>query len=205
MMKPLHSPKQAFLQMHASQSLFIGCCGCRSCSSAGLTKPGMQAYQTTGLQPVGTALASEVADAQPAPSEATSSLPPPSQAPAASDMPDANITGSSSQSDQWALAHPAREDLEQDSKAGLKAGMQGDVLKGGAASVGSQRGNEEAVRAQRLAFARATLDTFNRKLSGQDIEGKVKCNVEEHVDCLIRQATSMENLCQMYEGWTAWI
>ena len=176
-----------------------------ACHFKDLNKPGMQAYQTTGLPPVGTALASEVADAQPAPSEATSSLPPPTQTPAASDMPDANVTGSSSQSDQAALAHAARDDLEQDSKAGLKADVQADVLKGGAISVGYQMQDEEAVRAQRLAFARATLDTFNRKLFGQDVEGKAECDVQEHVDCLIKQAISMENLCQMYEGWTAWI
>ena len=30
-------------------------------------------------------------------------------------------------------------------------------------------------------------------------------SIEEQVDYLLKQATSADNLCNMYEGWTAWI
>lgn len=30
-------------------------------------------------------------------------------------------------------------------------------------------------------------------------------NISEQVDHLLKQATSIDNLCNMYEGWTPWI
>lgn len=30
-------------------------------------------------------------------------------------------------------------------------------------------------------------------------------SIAEQVDYLLRQATSVDNLCNMYEGWTPWI
>ncbi|KAL0031856.1 hypothetical protein WJX79_000268 [Trebouxia sp. C0005] len=43
------------------------------------------------------------------------------------------------------------------------------------------------------------------KLFGKASREHRSLNVEQHVDQLIKQATSLDNLCQMYEGWTAWI
>lgn len=30
-------------------------------------------------------------------------------------------------------------------------------------------------------------------------------SIAEQVDYLLKQATSIDNLCNMYEGWTPWI
>lgn len=47
------------------------------------------------------------------------------------------------------------------------------------------------------------------QLSGQQQQaggggGGVGLSVEEQVDRLIRQATSVENLCQLFFGWAPW-
>lgn len=74
-----------------------------------------------------------------------------------------------------------------------------------------QQAARQAEDAQRQAFAKATLEAFRRKLAGHDMsnsrgEGMSHdVAVENHVDLLIKQATSLTNLCRMYEGWTAWI
>ena len=54
------------------------------------------------------------------------------------------------------------------------------------------------------------LEIINRihaKLTGRDFAKSEDCDdmtVEQQVDRLIREATSVENLCQLYEGWAAW-
>ena len=102
------------------------------------------------------------------------------------------------------------------------AAGQGDELElkglGTAESAVSSRPNElqqkvarQAEDAQRSAFAAATLKAFKNKLAGCDISTSEAdavssdVPVEKHVDQLIKQATSLTNLCRMYEGWTAWI
>jgi len=159
---------------------------------------------------VGLPLASEVADAQPPASEASANLP---QALTADTSAGPQHVGNSSDSDSHSgstsdpavLVATAGDDLEQDSKAVLKAGGQGEVLKGGMGGVVSQQQDEEACRAQRLAFASATLSIFQRKLSGRASSQDAALPVEQHVDHLIKEATSLDNLSKMYEGWTAWI
>jgi FKBP12-rapamycin complex-associated protein len=42
------------------------------------------------------------------------------------------------------------------------------------------------------------------KLTGDDFEGVSQLSVEEQVDRLIAQATSLENLCHMFKGWYPW-
>lgn len=32
-----------------------------------------------------------------------------------------------------------------------------------------------------------------------------RISIAEQVDYLLKQATSVDNLCNMYEGWTPWI
>lgn len=63
----------------------------------------------------------------------------------------------------------------------------------------------ESQKACRIAFALATLGVFQDKLFGEPSSEHRSLDVEQHVDQLIKQATSLDNLCQMYEGWTAWI
>lgn len=49
-------------------------------------------------------------------------------------------------------------------------------------------------------------DSICRTCSNNVICGPVReLSVGEQVDYLLKQATSIDNLCNMYEGWTPWI
>ena len=72
----------------------------------------------------------------------------------------------------------------------------------------------QAQEAARRAFADSTLRRFKAKLEGLQAEQgagpsqerrTVVLTVEEQVDKLLQQATSLDNLALMYEGWTPWI
>ncbi|CAN6303617.1 unnamed protein product [Urochloa humidicola] len=54
-------------------------------------------------------------------------------------------------------------------------------------------------------FALSILKQVEHKLHGRDIDGTRSLNISEQVDYLLKQATSIDNLCNMYEGWTPWI
>jgi len=54
-------------------------------------------------------------------------------------------------------------------------------------------------------FALSILKQVEHKLHGRDIDGTRPLNISEQVDYLLKQATSIDNLCNMYEGWTPWI
>ncbi|PIA52420.1 hypothetical protein AQUCO_01000352v1 [Aquilegia coerulea] len=77
-----------------------------------------------------------------------------------------------------------------------------------------QNGNHEAPtiadsasRAKRgkNAYALSVLRRVEMKLDGRDIDNNREVSVAEQVDYLLKQATSVDNLCNMYEGWTPWI
>ncbi|XP_072990150.1 uncharacterized protein [Typha latifolia] len=55
------------------------------------------------------------------------------------------------------------------------------------------------------AFALSVLKQVEQKLHGRDIESIRSLKISEQVDYLLRQATDIDNLCNMYEGWTPWI
>lgn len=66
--------------------------------------------------------------------------------------------------------------------------------------------------ARQQAFAKSTMLRFQYKIDGshrvQDAEGTSSIgtmSVTEQVDKLIQQATDLDSLARMYEGWTAWI
>ncbi|XP_039015220.1 serine/threonine-protein kinase SMG1-like [Hibiscus syriacus] len=65
-------------------------------------------------------------------------------------------------------------------------------------------------RASRLArgknsYAMSVLRRVEMKLDGRDITDRRKLSIAEQVDYLLKQATSVDNLCSVYEGWTPWI
>ena len=162
----------------------------------------MQAY-STAADTLG--MPSDTADAQPSvlgASPSMSHLPRTTAAPTS--LHSGDQSSGDSKSDPAALVGTAGDELEQDSKAVLKAGGQNEVFKLGMHGGPQQKHDEEAVRVQQEAFANATLQAFQRKLFGSSGK-KDSVSVEQSVDHLIRQATSLDNLCQMYEGWTAWI
>lgn len=163
----------------------------------------MQAYKSSAAQTANSLiLASDVADAQPASSDASCMS---VMDPVASSSHSGGSSSPRSQSDTAALVGTAGDDLEQDSKAVLKAGGQDEVLQVGLHDESKQKHHEQAKKAQRKAFAAATLETFQSKLFGHDVVRHSAMEVEQLVDQVLRQATSLDNLCQMYEGWTAWI
>ncbi|CAN6447682.1 unnamed protein product [Victoria cruziana] len=55
------------------------------------------------------------------------------------------------------------------------------------------------------AYALSVLKRVEMKLDGCGIGGDRAMSISEQVDYLLKQATSIDNLCNMYEGWTPWI
>ncbi|XP_075074220.1 uncharacterized protein LOC107823315 [Nicotiana tabacum] len=55
------------------------------------------------------------------------------------------------------------------------------------------------------AYALSILRRVEMKLDGRDVADNREISVAEQVDYLLKQATSVDNLCNMYEGWTPWI
>ncbi|KAF9684246.1 hypothetical protein SADUNF_Sadunf04G0097900 [Salix dunnii] len=54
-------------------------------------------------------------------------------------------------------------------------------------------------------YAMSVLRRIEMKIDGQDIVNNREISIEEQVDHLLKQAMSVDNLCNMYEGWTPWI
>ncbi|KAL0384147.1 UNVERIFIED_CONTAM: Serine/threonine-protein kinase SMG1 [Sesamum radiatum] len=50
------------------------------------------------------------------------------------------------------------------------------------------------------AYAMSVLRRVEMKLDGRDISDNREFSITEQVDCLLRQATNIDNLCNMYEG-----
>ncbi|KAL4581244.1 hypothetical protein LXL04_017454 [Taraxacum kok-saghyz] len=55
------------------------------------------------------------------------------------------------------------------------------------------------------AYAVSVLRRVEMKIEGRDITDNRDISIAEQVDYLLRQATNVDNLCNMYEGWTPWI
>ncbi|KAL1200865.1 Serine/threonine-protein kinase TOR [Cardamine amara subsp. amara] len=55
------------------------------------------------------------------------------------------------------------------------------------------------------AYALSVVKRMEMKIDGRDIAENREVSISEQVDYLIKQATSVDNLCNMYEGWTPWI
>jgi FKBP12-rapamycin complex-associated protein len=62
---------------------------------------------------------------------------------------------------------------------------------------------ENAESSEMLKKARQVIDRINNKLTGRDFNIHQVLDVPEQVDKLIRDATSVENLCALYIGWCA--
>ncbi|KAJ4845107.1 LOW QUALITY PROTEIN: hypothetical protein Tsubulata_030337 [Turnera subulata] len=55
------------------------------------------------------------------------------------------------------------------------------------------------------AYAISVLRRVETKIDGRDIANSREITISEQVDYLLKQAMSVDNLCNMYEGWTPWI
>ncbi|KAG0244135.1 Serine/threonine-protein kinase smg1 [Mortierella sp. GBA43] len=58
---------------------------------------------------------------------------------------------------------------------------------------------------QRNAYAMHVLRRVRHKLEGRDLDPVKKFKYVEQVDRVIQEATNIENLANMYEGWTPWL
>ena len=62
-------------------------------------------------------------------------------------------------------------------------------------------GPEQEPREVQNARALQVLARVKEKLTGRDFKSEEELNVEDQVEKLLVQATSLENLCQHYIGW----
>ncbi|KAF3786353.1 Serine/threonine-protein kinase [Nymphaea thermarum] len=69
----------------------------------------------------------------------------------------------------------------------------------------SKVGSKGWVHKRKNAYALSVLKRVEMKLDGRGIDGDRSLSISEQVDYLLKQATSIDNLCNMYEGWTPWI
>nr|CAI5830166.1 unnamed protein product [Callosobruchus analis] len=58
---------------------------------------------------------------------------------------------------------------------------------------------------QRNAYAVNVWRRVKMKLEGRDPDHGRKCTVQEQVEYVIREASSLDNLALLYEGWTPWV
>lgn len=55
------------------------------------------------------------------------------------------------------------------------------------------------------AHAAAAWHKVRMKLEGRDPDPGAKYTAREQVDWAVREATSVDNLALLYEGWTPWV
>eukprot|EP01018_Ginkgo_biloba_P002890 Gb_14475 [translate_table: standard] len=104
---------------------------------------------------------------------------------------------------QMGEIHPGMKPRQsQLNRARGRVGSYGDLC-----TVNSSITTEQGGRAFRgkNAYAVSVLKRVEAKLDGWDVDCKRQFTISEQVDHLLRQATSIDNLCNMYEGWTPWI
>ncbi|XP_030645489.1 serine/threonine-protein kinase SMG1 isoform X2 [Chanos chanos] len=58
---------------------------------------------------------------------------------------------------------------------------------------------------ERNSYAVSVWKRVKAKLEGRDVDPSRRMSVSEQVDYVIKEATNMDNLAQLYEGWTAWV
>ncbi|KAJ6525906.1 phosphatidylinositol 3-kinase [Mycena vulgaris] len=67
----------------------------------------------------------------------------------------------------------------------------------------NEAGGERGVQEVRNKQALVVYNRVQHKLTGRDFNRDIALSVEDQVDKLIRQAMSVENLCQAFSGWCA--
>lgn len=58
---------------------------------------------------------------------------------------------------------------------------------------------------ERNSYAVSVWKRVKAKLEGRDVDPSRRMSVAEQVDYVIKEATNLDNLAQLYEGWTAWV
>jgi len=77
-----------------------------------------------------------------------------------------------------------------------------EVKEGGADEAGAEaEGSARKWQEKRNAYAVSVLKRVKQKIEGRE-SGTFKMTVADQVDLTIKEATSVDKLCHMYEGWT---
>ncbi|KAJ3601732.1 hypothetical protein NHX12_032699 [Muraenolepis orangiensis] len=58
---------------------------------------------------------------------------------------------------------------------------------------------------ERNSYAVSVWKRVKAKLEGRDVDPNRRMSVTEQVEFVIKEATNLDNLAQLYEGWTAWV
>ncbi|XP_035389717.1 serine/threonine-protein kinase SMG1 [Electrophorus electricus] len=58
---------------------------------------------------------------------------------------------------------------------------------------------------ERNSYAVSVWKRVKAKLEGRDVDPNRRMSVTEQVDYVIKEAMNLDNLAQLYEGWTAWV
>ncbi|KAJ7215054.1 phosphatidylinositol 3-kinase [Mycena pura] len=108
-------------------------------------------------------------------------------------------------------------DIGQGEEAGSTADRPGDLrwasarpqgitrpLRANENDIFNEAGGETGVQEVRNKQALLVYNRVQAKLTGRDFDPEVALSVQEQVDKLILQATSLENLCQCFAGWCAY-
>ena len=69
----------------------------------------------------------------------------------------------------------------------------------------SDQHNLSNLKEEKNTFALNVLRRVRAKLEGREPDVLRRSTVAEQVDFIIREATNLDNLALLYEGWTAWI
>ena len=92
-----------------------------------------------------------------------------------------------------------RKDVNGAGEAGIAGG--GNTAK----SSESDQHNASNLKEEKNTFALNVLRRVRAKLEGREPDVLRRSTVAEQVDFIIREATNLDNLALLYEGWTAWI
>ncbi|KAF4520430.1 hypothetical protein B566_EDAN004001 [Ephemera danica] len=65
--------------------------------------------------------------------------------------------------------------------------------------------HREKVPQEKNAYALNVWRRVRAKLEGRDLDPVKKASVAEQVEHIINEATNVDNLCLLYEGWTPWV
>nr|XP_018895690.1 PREDICTED: serine/threonine-protein kinase SMG1-like [Bemisia tabaci] len=77
--------------------------------------------------------------------------------------------------------------------------------KGVPAGLSTPKGRRRGVMQERNSYAMSVWRRVRLKLEGRDPDPTRKLTVQESVDWVIGEATNINNLALLYEGWTPWV
>lgn len=147
----------------------------------------------------GSSTASQTQPSTPQAAESRTASPAPSLASLTASVAEARLSSPAGKTSLQLGAQPTGSPLH---VANSKPGTPGSLGRGG-----RQRSLQlKASEARRAAFARSVVAHFEAKMRGSIRPGdEHERSVAEQVQGLIKEASSMDNLCRMYEGWTPWM